>query len=394
MAYSFTVSSIAVPFVAKFEENLPIIMNTSRQLDGKFKSGTGSTMTVIIPDHPDVTYDLDITPGTGSYASGERQVSLSPAKVYIDADSIVRALDIHSFDEQVATPYGAKLASAIQTRVVNTVKLNADFQYVMTGTDFFSELSTGISYIDSARSMGKQCGALSPILNNKITSSGLKLFNPGEINKGLFRKSAIGEFSGVEFYKSADVKNLVTGTAVFTSATVDGLLAEGDDTVKINAASILNGTTVKAGQGFQIAGVEAVDIYGDSVGASYTFVALEDAVATAGTVTIDVKEITLIKPLANISALPANNAAVVAIQEASSTYACGIVWDDQSLIFANAKMAKISGTDEKTTTSSNLAVSTLRGPDAYRRAEVVRWDTLSGELLARTNWAVVVYLKL
>jgi hypothetical protein len=394
MAYNFTVSQIAVPFVAKFQENLVVIMNTSRQLDSKFKSGTGSSMTVIIPDHPDVTGGLDITPGSGDYTSGDRTITLAPEKVYIDADSIVRALDIHSFEEQVAIPYAAKLASAIQTRVIDTVKLQADHVKVFSGTDYFAELSEAISYLDSSRSMGRQCGALNPILNNKITASGLKLFNPPKVNNDLFRKSSIGEFASVDFYKTPDVSNLVTGDLQLGTATVNATLVDGATALVIDDAALVGGEVVKAGTAFTVAGVEAVDIYGNSVGSDYSFVAQADATAVAGSVTIVIKAVTLVKPLANVSALPVAGAVVTQSHDASSTYACGIVWDDQALIFANAKMAKISGTEEKTVTSDNLAVSTMRGPDAYRRAEVVRWDTLSGELLVRTNWATVVYLKL
>ena len=219
------------------------------------------------------------------------------------------------------------------------------------------------------------------------------MFNPSKINSDLYRKAEIGEFNNCEFYKTPDVQPLITGDADLATATVNGALSAEGVTSIVLAGAATNGV-FKKGQGFSIAGVDAVDIYGESIGSPYIFVAQSDATVAAGAVTISIKPVYFTGPGKNVStATIATSAVVTQLQDPDSRYLGGIIWDKTSLIFANAKMAPVTGTEEKTVVTSGLAVSTMKGPDIKTRTETVRWDTLSSELLARTNHGVAIWLK-
>ena len=393
MAYTFTTDELAVPFMDKFEEMLVIPGNSSKQLKDKFRSGTGRSMDVIVPDYPEVGTSLDIVPGSQNIADGVRNITLEIANVFVDADAIVRALDLHNFDAQIATPWMKKLCSAIQIREADYLKETADAHFVLSGTDYFAELSEAIGHLDSARSFGRHVAALNPIVNNKIAASGLKLFNPSEINKGLYKKSAIGEFSGVDFYKTPDVQALVTGDLQLGTATVNATLLDGATSLVIDDAGLAGGEVIVAGTVLNIAGVDAVDIYGDSIGTSYAFVVQSDATAVAGQVTVSIKPVTTVKPLTNVSALPVAGAVVTQVHDADSRYLPGVIWDEQSYIFANGKFEKVSNTSESTIEKDNLALAVMKGALPEKRTEFYRIDTLSKGLLVRTNHAIVIWIK-
>ena len=392
--YDFTVTQVAVPFVAAFQKSLPLILNSNKQLDPKFKSGVGSSMTVTIPDYPTVQSGATAVPS--NYASGDRLIQLLHNNVSTDSDAVVRALEIENFEDQVAVPYAARLASFIQTRSADYIKLNADSHVVITDTNEFKDLGSAISGIKKARSYGKCVGVLDPELNQTIAAAGLNFFNPAAQISDMFKNSKIGMYGGCEFFESPDVTSLVTGTMQLSAsgATVDTTLTEGVQALIIDDAAILNGQTVTAGTGFRIAGAKVVDIYGAAISQDYTFVALADAVATAGTVTIVIKPVTIVKPLQNINALPAAGAVVTQIQDASSTYQSGVIYDTSSFIFANAKFAPISNMEQKEMkVAKSLSVTTSKGADPINFKEIVRWDVLTKELLARTSWASVVWYK-
>lgn len=387
--YNFTVTQIAVPFVAEFAKSLPLILNSNKQLDKEFKSGNGSTMTVTIPDYPTVQNGATAVPT--NYASGDRQITLSHNNVSIDSNAVVRALDIGNFKDQVAVNYGARLASYIQTRAAETIKLTADVHKVISATSEFKDLGQAIASIKKARSFGKVVGVLDPELHQVIAGAGLTFFNSQKDD--LYKLGSIGKYAGAEFYETADIAPLITGSLVVSGDfAVDGAITNGATSITLDGTSVVG--TIAKGQGFTIAGVKAVDIYGQALSSDYVFVAQEDATAAGNEITITIKPVTTVKPLSNVSALPADGAAVSLLQDANSTYLCGVIYDTMGFIHGNAKFAPISGMEQKEMkVAGSLSITTSRGPDPIHFKEIVRWDNLSSELLVRTNWASVVWYK-
>jgi hypothetical protein len=210
----------------------------------------------------------------------------------------------------------------------------------------------------------------------------------------MFKQSRIGMYGGAEFFESADVTSLTTGTLVVTGAdlAVVGTLADGATSISLDATG-LTGTILK-GQSFTVAGVKAVDIYGNAIAGDYAFVAQADATAAANAITVSIKAVSIIKPLANVSALPVAGAATTMVQDSNSSYQCGVIYDVNAFIHGNAKFAPISNMEQKEMkVAKALSVTTSKGADPINFKEIVRWDNLSSELVVRTNWASVVWYK-
>jgi hypothetical protein len=396
MAYNFSMDSISVPFVTKLMEKAPIIMNSNKQLDKEFKKGgQGTTMVVSIPDYSEIVTGGDITAAASShsYTSGERTIELDQKTAFENMTNVERALELKNFAGQIAEPNAARLASYVQKEVADTVKLGADIQQVISSSDSFGEVAVTTAGIRKARSNGKLVGILDPMLSARISSTGLNFFNPQKTVSKLYEEFGLGTFAQAEFYTCNDVADLVTGDLALGTATVDGALAEGATSLVIADAALAGGEVIKKGQSFNVAGVNAVDIYGEDVGLPYAFVAQADAVASAGSVTITIKPISYAKPTTNVSIVVADGAAVTQLQDASSTYLAGIIYDKESLIFASAPMHKSAGASVTSSKVNQLSVKCLKATDPLADKEIIRWDILCGSLLVRTNWAATIWMK-
>lgn len=388
--YNFGLTSVSVPFIAAFADKLPILLNSNKQFDKEFRAGTGTSIDILIPDHPDVQIGAAIS--SSDYTSGSVSLTLVQRNVSIDANQVVRAFNIHDFTGQVAKPYGKKLASDIQTIAADEVKLNADTQSVL-GTANFAGLGAAVAGIRKARSYGELYGALDPVLSATINASGAGLFLPSTIQGPMFMDSKLGRYQTAEFFESPDVTPLVTGTATIDGDTDVAVTVNGSTTINIDGITGATGT-VKKGQGFTIAGINAVDIYGNDIGKPYVFVAQEDADVASNEVSLTVKPIYFSGPMKNVSkATVADGLAVTQLQAANSSYLCGIIWDKMAFAFGAAPLAPISNTDSKMINDGGLPVTTTRGADIANGKEIVRWDTLTGFKMIRSNWASVVWFK-
>jgi hypothetical protein len=401
--YSFKTSSIAIPFLAEYADSLPILLNCNKQLDKEFKGGTGTTMTMIIPDHPEIGTGATLTEADGDYASGSKTLTLVQNHVWFGANQVQQALDISDLRGQVAKPYGAKLGSYIQKAAARTVQLKAAHQIVMSGTTFFEQVGGVIASIRASRSFDDLFGCLSPVLNSKVIGSGISFFNPSSQISEMFKNARLGVYNTAEFYTSPDVVSLTTGTLALGGSTVlkvKTTMTAGQTTLVLK---VVGGTatmtgTIAAGQGITIAGVDAVDIYGDSVGTKYCFVAQALATAAGNEISVIVKPIYTkddSKPLNNVSAYPEADMVCTMLQESNASYLGGIIWDKQSLMFGSAKLAPISGTEEDVFSdgANGLSITVTRGPDITKGRQIMRMDTLTGFELVRDNWAGVVWLK-
>lgn len=398
MAYTFTTTQVAVPMAVKTAQNLPILLNSNKQLDTEFKAGNGSSMNIVIPQHPDVTTGAVVTEGQMAQVTGSVALTLTQRKVAIGADQVVRALDIKDFDSQIASPYGARLASEIQTEAANEVLLQADSEVVITSATGFQGIADAVSYIRAARSYGDLFGAFSPVMAAKVSGSGLGFFNPSAQVTEMYKENAIGRFAQAEWFTTPDVGNLVTGTLATTSGTLSvtaNTSGEGTTALTLDATTVAG--TLTKGESFTIDGVNRVDIFGNDTGIPFVFVAQALATAAANSITVTVQPLYFAagaKKNVSVTAILADKAVTLKLDR-SATYARGIVWDKMSLYFGSASLAPMAGSDAKVINDpKGLSMTCTKGPDIMNGREIVRWDTLTGFKLARPSWASRVLYKI
>lgn len=402
--FGFKTSSIAIPFLAEYADSLPILVNCNKQLDAEYKAGTGTTMTMILPDHPDVTTGAAIDEAQLGYTGGTQSLTLTQRKVALGADQVQRALSIKDFKGQVAKPYGAKLASEIQKLAAKEVQMSASHQVVIAAATAFEDLGALIASIRASRSFDELAGCVGPALNSRIISSGIKFFNPSTQISEMFKNSRLGVYNTAEFYSSPDVVGLTTGTLALGAGTQlnvkNAVTVAGTTTLTLQVTggtATMTGTIV-AGQSVIVDGCDAVDIYGVDVGTPYAFVSQTTATAAANEIELTVLPLYTSahsKPLANVSAYPAADAAASLLQASNSVYLGGIVWDKQALLFGSAQLAPIAGTESENFADgpNGLSIRVTRGPDIMQGREVVRYDVLNGFKLVRQNWAGAVWFK-
>ena len=394
----------AVALIAETEMNLPILLNGSTQFNKNFVGGNGSTIDVVIPGYGVTGIGADMTNTPRSYQGGKQSVTLIQRHTPISLTQIEMSQDLSDFEEQVAVPYGAQHASTVQKVAAQELLMKADTCIVNnTGTGSssvasFNDLGVAIASIRSARSSGNLHGVLSCDLYAQVMASGINLFNPAPTISGMFTNGEIGTYHKVPFNETPDIDNLTTGTHAVTTNFVGTVNAQGTNLHL--AADSLTGT-VLPGEVITLAGTQVVDIYAVGRSQPYAFVVqgipgVDTFTCSGNAIDLPIKQVYTTGPLTNISstagAFPTG--AVATFQtHANSTYSRGIVWDKFSFVFASAMLKPLSTVESKSAKGSALGMLVQTQSSIITGEDITRWDSLTGFLLARSNW-VSSYLVL
>ena len=412
MANNFTPNVLAKAFAAPFPSKLQFIKNAVQTLNPEFRAGNGATMNIVVPDYPTVVSGAVINAGTElNYQSGVRPLTLTQKHVAFGAEQAIRSLDILSFVEQVAKPYAAALASDIQKQAIAEVSAQADASVVIgsAGAIDMNKFRMAAKLIRKARSFGAEMFAIiDPMLLGQASNLA-NLFLPSSISEPMWKDSTLGRFGGMEVFDSADCESYTAGDCDQLAAmSVTANVAEGATSIGITFSTApTSGTTLKKGHRFNVAGIQAVDIYGNPTGALYDFVAKSytvggvtaddvtfDGVVTAITVNLEKAVYATSKPNINVSALPAASDTASSVFAAGKTYLTGLIWAKEAVYVGQARLLPMAGTEStgESNPESGVLVSYTAGPDILNGREVGRWDWLGGWCVPRTNWVVPVYL--
>lgn len=395
-------SAIVVPFVAEFESNLQVLMNGSTMLDKNFVGGNGTTVNYSVPSFGSTATGAATTPG--NIVDGKVPVVLTQYNTSVELSQVDQALNLSSFDDQIAVPYGAKMASDVQVVACDELLLKADTIKVLgSGTGDFKDVGICIGQIRSARSYGKMVGAMSNDLSTQVQNSAVAYFNPSSQLSNSWMVGGLGKFRGAEFYETPDISALSTGTHALGSGTAlqlnDTIATEGLTTITlkvVGGTATLAGTLVK-GEAFTVAGYYAVDIYGNATSQLYQFISQTTATAAANVIAVTVKPLYFAAgPLKNISktTLTAGDVATFS-HAASSTYLRGFVWAQPAFVFASGAMKPLSNVATKSAmTPKGLSLMCQAGADIKAGTDIVRWDTLAGFKVIRSCWVARYDVKL
>lgn len=406
MSNTIITSRIAIPFVAEVESAMPILMNGNRQFDKNFVGGHGTTIDVIIPGYGAVHVGADMSGVDLSYTAAKVSVTLVQRNVGVSVTQVEQSLELSNFDEQVAAPYGTKLGSDVQKVAAAELLLKADTATVVDASSTiananYSLIGQAVAFIRAARSSGVLFGALSNELAAYIQNSAFNFFNPSKSIENSFLVGGIGKFRGADWYETPDILNLTAGTCVIVGA-LTGTVNAGGDTLTLTAGTSFTGY-IEQGEVINLAGVKAVDIYGVALSANYAFVVqARSAVATGGTtLALSIKPVyfkssTVQNPLTNINTVDAMPTALTAtrLTAANGVYLRGIAWDKMAFVYAAATLKPLAMVEAKAAPGQALSVLCQRGTDVIKGIDIVRWDVLTGFLLARSNWVSSILVKI
>jgi hypothetical protein len=400
---SIVTSDIVVPFVAEYESNLPVLMNGSTMLNKKYVGGAGTTVSYNMPQQGGTTATGAATT-PGNYTTAEVPVVLTQYNQSVELSAVDQALNLESFEDQIAIPYGAAMASDIQKIACDEILLKADtIKVIASGTGDFKDVGGCIAQLNTARGYGTRFGAMSSDLSNQVQNSAVAYFNPSTSLSNSWMIGGIGKFRNVEFYETADISALNTGTHALGSGTAlqlnDTVATEGLTTITlkvVGGTATLAGTLVK-GEAFTVAGYYAVDIRGNATSNLYQFIAQATATAGSNLLAVTVKPLYFAAgPLKNISVTTLTAGAVATFSHAaSSTYLRGFVWTKSAFVFATGPMKPLSNTVSKSAmTPKGISLMCQAGADINAGTDIIRWDCLAGFKLVKTGFAARYDVKI
>jgi len=372
----------AMTITAEVKAQAPILGLINTDLKSEFGAASGDTVGALIPGYGEVAEGVELK-GTAA----DRQLSIqkvpltvSPKNIAASYDFVDASVRLGNFDQKVAKPYGAHLASHVRKEVFATILGGATRQFVL---DNIANLKFGrIGKIIAAIEDSNMGGQINCVLSNRMTAaltdSGLNQFQNGSVAFQLWQ-GVIKNFDGADFVSQSEVIKFkapnITGGTVVTPP------SEGGEVITVKFSNISTVTEIPAGYVFTVAGVNSVDIFKKDDGYDRAFVVTKPTQTTAdGTAALNISPIwATVSALKNATALPAANAQIGIVLSAGKTYHTGAVFDQNSIGYASAAIKEAPATDS--------AVSTIDGYVNVRMTaqfnietgqNTVRFDILTG----------------
>lgn len=377
MSNSILTSRIRVPFLAEVEANTPVLANGQTQYNKNFVGGNGSTIDILLPSFGNtVGTGADVTGDISDITNASVPVVLTQYHKAASLTQVERSLELSNYEEQVAKPFGMKLASDIQKIAIDEIKKSAATVAVST-TGKYTDIGDAIANLESSYANGDIFGVMSPKVAKGVVDSGLNFFQ-AEL-KGSFVSGDLGTYLGTRFYKTQDMGTaLVTGAYVATAVAVNQPTAyvAGATTLNLDATTLTG--TFKKYQSFTVAGVNSVDMYGNDTGIPYSFILQADVTAGTNAIAASIQGVYAEGAGINVTALPADGAVVTFQQAASSTYQTVLVWEKQAFVTASGNIKPLTMVESKKTDGKIMGLIASVGSDAVKGIDIIRWDCLVG----------------
>jgi hypothetical protein len=401
MANSILTSSIAVPFLAELEASLPIIQGGNVNFNREFVAGNGDSINILKPTFGnDVVDDGDLSGGSdlSDIQSGTVSVTLKQYSKGVYLTLVEQALKVSNMRDQIDVPMSSKMASDIQIKAWTDLWLSAGNVSVITtgsGAVTFANMGTGISMLHTSRSVGQKVAVLPPDLAGAVMASGENLFQ-NVTGKENWTNGTLGKYRGVDCYETQDAGTaLVVGTLTLNTVAVNqpSAYVAGATALAIDATGLVG--TLKAGMAFTVAGVYAVDVFGNATTKLYPFVLQADVTAAGNAASCTIQGVYATGPLKNVSALPVNDAVVTFLHASATTYQSILIWDKTTFAVASAKLAPMYDAKEQVSVNGkmmNLVMS--KGGDFLTSKNYIRWDVLMGWKVIYQNLVARVDVKM
>jgi hypothetical protein len=380
-----TIDMITRKALEILENNLVITRNVNRQYDDSFAvegAKIGSTLRIRLPDRALVTDGAALQ----VQDDNEQFTTLTVASqkhIGVNFTSAELTMQLDDFAERVLKPRISQLASSIDADVANAYKSigNTVGTPGTTPSTSLVLLQAQQKLNENAAVMNPRYATVNPAANAGLVEGMKGLFNPTDTISKQFKNGMMG--TGVlgydEINMSQSIKQHTTGSRVATGNSVTTTVtSEGAASIALTIGSSL---TVKAGDVFTVAGVNAVNPQTrESTGSLFQFVALADATASGTAIVVTVAPIyTAANALATVDSFPASGAAVIFVGAASSQYAQNLVYHKDAITFATADLLLPQGVDMAARAVHNgISLRVVRQYDINNDRMPCRIDVLYG----------------
>lgn len=397
---NLTIDMITRKALEILENNLVLTRNVNRQYDDSFAQNgakIGSTLRIRLPDR-------SITSKGAALAVVDRQEQFTTLSVTEQAQDAINfttaelTMQIDDFAERILKPRISQMAATIDADVAS-VYTNL---YNSVGTPGTTP-ATSLVLLQAQQRLNEEAAVMSPryATVNPAANAGLVegmkgFFNPTNTISRQFRSGMMGE--GVLGYEeinmSQSIKVHTTGTRVLTGTPLTNVttpIAEGSNVINIDG--VTTGQTLVKGDVFTIAGIFAVNPQTrESTGSLRQFTVLETVTATSSEyvgVQVSPPFYSASHPLATVTALPGDGAAVTFLGAPSTAYPQNLVYHRDAIAFATADLVMPQGVDMASRQTHNgISMRIVRQYDINNDRMPCRIDVLYGYNAIRPEMGV------
>jgi hypothetical protein len=310
------------------------------------------------------------------------------------SEELATEMDIAKYAERVVKPAMITLGSAVEQSVLEQA-VRATYNLVGTaGTTSFDTdtmLSAGQKLDENGcADYDNRFVLLNPAANRSAVNERKGLFQSSEEISKQYKSGAMGIADGFTFLRNNLLPTITTGTHAGTTL-VKGASQTG-------ASLIVDGFTaaapvVKKGTVFTLAGVYAVNpVTKATLGDLQQFTVTADVTGASNEATLAISPaIVTSGSKQNVSAGPADNAAVVFVGANATTYGQNIAYHKDAFRFVSLPLIKPQGVDMVgQETVDGITVRLLRDYDIATDRMIMRADVLFGMAEVRPEWSSII----
>ena len=382
-----TATAVTRESLRVLHQKLGFVGNVNRQYDSSFaKSGAkiGDSLKIRLPNQYSVRSGATLSAQDTTETSMTLQVATQKG-VDLNFTSADLTLSLDDFSSRILEPAMSVLAAAIES---DALSMRKDVYQQVNNTGaavtFGKVLEGRKKLVDSLA----PAGVWNALLN---TSDGVNLV---DALKGLFqdskevatqyREGKMGRGAGFDFMESTHLSTQLRGSGN-GAYLVNDTVASGDSVVTIDTGT----GTIKKGEIVTFAGVNSVhpETKADS-GVLQQFVVTADYAGGAGDISVSPAFISS-GATQNVSALPADNAAITIAGTASTNYGQSLLFHPDAFAFATADLVMPSGVDfARREVLDGISMRVVRQYDINADRFPTRIDVLYGYKTIRPQLAV------
>jgi hypothetical protein len=369
-------------------QKLRFIGSINRQYDDSFaKRGAkiGDSLKIRLPNQYIVRDGATLNTQDTTETSTTLQIATQKG-VDLNFTSADLTLHLDDFSKRILDPAMAVLAAAMEADALNMRKdVYQQVNNIGVAATFAKVLQGRKKLIDSLVPEDSNLTALLNTQDNIDLVDALKgLFNSqAEIGKQ-YKSGVMGHTAGFDFMESTHLSTHARSTAVATGYLVNDTVASGDAVITVDTGT---GAFV-AGDVFTIAGVNSVHPETKvSTGLAQQFVVT--AASAGGGVTLSISPAMISTGARqNISALPADDAAITVVGTVSTPYGQSLMYHRDAFTFATADLVLPDGVDfARREEFDGISLRIVRQYDINNDTFPVRLDVLYGYKTLRAQWA-------
>lgn len=357
--------------------------------DGKNGFKSGDTIYTSIPPRYISTSDaLDVSSNIKDTVEEKAALSLNKTETIamkMDSLELATDVDVATALKRHGMPAAESIAHSIESRCL---QIASDAVYNSVGTAGSNTFT--VADILAARTKLNQ--SLCPVANRKLVMNSASGALAVDARKGLFQDSTniadqyknglVGRADGFDWYENELLNVHANGSDVTGIAINDAAVAEGAGTITVDGAA----AAPTAGSVFTIAGVNKVHpITKVDMGVLQQFTVVS---ATTTVITISPALYAGSGGLQNVTALPANDAALTFVGAATTGLTQNLAFHPSAFKMVTAPLYAPKGVDlVATETIDEITVNIVRDFDIKTREVITRLDVLFGFDKVRPEWA-------